>query len=44
MVLKNDREMNYAMDAFAASDAMELSVTSANNMYKLTNGVVEMVL
>ena len=44
MVLKNDREMNYAMDAFAASDAMELSVTSANNMYKLTNGVVEEVV
>ena len=36
--------MNYAMDAFAASDAMELSVTSANGMYKLTKGVVEEVV
>ena len=36
--------VNYAMDAFAASDAMELSVTSANSMYKLTKGVVEEVV
>ena len=44
LVLKNDGEMNYAMDASAASDAMELSVTSANSMYELTKGVVEEVV
>ena len=43
-VLKNDREMNDALDALAASEAMELSVTSANSMYKLTMGVVEEVV
>ena len=40
----NDREMNDAMDALAASDAMELSVTRANSICKLTKGVVEEVL
>ena len=36
--------MNDALDALAASEAMELSVTSANSMYKLTKGVVEEVV
>ena len=44
LVLKNDREMNDAKDALASSNAMELSVTSANSKYKLTKGVVEEVV